>query len=278
MAIIESFKYSDWLFQEVYYGNLKPWHYWPLWVLNILAAVGFGAALWFFGKQESAYLVSDLALLLILLGVGGGLTFFAYSTGGNLQKGAGKVGFLLLGASHGLLQLLVPFLLVRKGNLLWTPLAMLILVVIFKYLGTALARLENGWPLVLAWIAFGTLLLSIPFFVDATHPPFFFNGTPLNMADTLPLQFLLCAYAGAIGALTSCLLFGWYLAVALAFNGHNNEAGGAARIEGFKEFIRFRLDHNGLTGYVIAIDKPGTVGGNGKLQPKLIDVFRISDR
>ena len=75
----------------------------------------------------------------------------------------------------------------------------------------------------------------------------------------------------------SCVLFGWYLAVALAFNGHNNEAGGAARIEGFKEFIRFRLDRNGLTGYVIAIDEPGTAGGKGKLRPKLVDVFRISD-
>jgi hypothetical protein len=275
LAIIESVKYSDWLFQEVYYGNLQSWHYWPLWALNILAALGFGASLWFFGKQESAFLVSDLALILILVAVGGGLTFFAYSTGGNLQKGAGKVGFLLLGASHGFLQLLVPFLLVRKGNLLWAPLAVFILVVIFKYIGTGLGKLENGWPLVLAWIVLGVLLLATPFVLDATRPPLIFNGQPLNIANTRPLQFLLCAYAGAIGALISCVLFGWYLAVALAFNGHNNEAGGAARIEGFKEFIRFRLDRNGLTGYVIGIDEPNTEGS--KLQPKLIDVFRISD-
>jgi len=277
LAIIASVKYSGWLFEAVYHGNLKSCHYWPVWVLNIFSAVGFGASLWFFGKQESAFLVSDLALLLILLAVGAGLTFFAFSTGGRLQKGAGKVGFLLLGATHGFLQLLVPFLIVRKGHLLWAPLAVLILVVIFKYMGSSLAKLENGWPLALSWLVFGALLVATPFVLDATNRPFILNGDELNIADTRWLQFLLCVYAGAIGAVTSCVLFGWYLAVSLAFNGHNNEAGGAARIEGFKEFIRFRIDRNGLTGYVIAVDEPGTAGGTGKLHPKLVDVFRISD-
>jgi hypothetical protein len=65
------------------------------------------------------------------------------------------------------------------------------------------------------------------------------------------------------------------LAVALAFDAHNNEAGGAARIEGFKEFIRFRINRDGLTGYVIGVDEPKADGGEGKLHPKVIDVFRI---
>lgn len=277
LAIAESLKYSEWLFEEVYYGNLKSWHYWPVWVLNILPALGFGASLWFFGKQESSLLVSDLVLLLILIAVGGGLVYFAFSTGGNLQKGVGKFAFLLLGVSHALLQLLVPFFLIRKGHLLWAPLTALILVFIFKYIGRGLGKLEYGWPLALAWIVFGILLLATPFVLNAETSPIILNAAPLNSANTLPLQFLLCAYAGAIGALMSCVLFGWYLAVSLAFNGHNNEAGGAARIEGFKEFIRFRLNRNGLTGYVIAIDEPNTEGGDGKLVPKIVDVFRVSD-
>jgi hypothetical protein len=277
LAIIESLWYSGWLFEEVYHGNLKPWHYWPVWVLNIMAALCFGASLWFFGKQESALLVSDLALLLILLAVGGGLTYFAYSTGGNLKKGTGKVAFLLLGASHALLQLLIPFLLVRKGHLLWAPVAALIVVIIFKYIGRYLAKKENGWPLAFAWVAFGALLLVTPFVINATTPFPDFNLGPLNVANSRLAQFALCAFAGGIGAITSCVFFGWYLAVALAFNGHNNEAGGGARIEGFKEFIRFRLTREGLTGYVIAIDEPNTEGGNGKLLAKIIDVFHISD-
>ncbi|MDQ3773747.1 MAG: hypothetical protein M3461_04960 [Pseudomonadota bacterium] len=37
--------------------------------------------------------------------------------------------------------------------------------------------------------------------------------------------------AFALGAILSCVWFGWYFAVSLGFNGHNNEAGDArARI------------------------------------------------
>ncbi|HEX8889805.1 MAG TPA: Yip1 family protein [Pyrinomonadaceae bacterium] len=279
LAIITSVKYSEWLFGAVYHGNLKAWHYWPVWVLNIMALLGFSSALWFFGKQESANLISDIGLVILVLLIGVGLIVFAYSTGGDLKKGAGKFAFLLLGVSHAIVQLFVPFLLVRKGHLLWAPLAALILVFVFKYIGRALAKNKNGWPLAIAWIIFCALLLVIPFIIDPKILPRFLNAESIN-AGIINVgrgrmeQFLLCFYAGAIGALMSCVLFGWYLAVALAFNGHNNEAGGAARIEGFKEFIRFHLTREGLTGYVIGIDEPGTKGVN--LKPKVVDVFRIS--
>jgi hypothetical protein len=230
--------------------------------------LSFGSSLWFFGKHESAFLVSDLGLLLVLLSVGGGLIYFAYSTGGNLKKGIGKIGFLLLGATHALLQLAVPFLLIRRGNLLWAPLAALVLIIIFEYIGRGLAQLENGWPLAIAWVLFGAALLVIPFVLSR----------PLGLPDNRWLQLLLCLYAGGLGAIMSCALFGWYLAVALAFNGHNNEAGGAARIEGFKQFIRFRINRHGLTGYVIAIDAPNAEGGQGKLHPKIVDVFHLCER
>ena len=91
--------------------------------------------------------------------------------------------------------------------------------------------------------------------------------------------------AAAVGALSSCVWFGWYLAVTfLLFNGHNNEVGGAVRIESFKQFIRFKLEKDKLTGYVIAVDDVSKVGapdGNGNLNdgrclsPKIIDVFSI---
>jgi hypothetical protein len=48
--------------------------------------------------------------------------------------------------------------------------------------------------------------------------------------------------------------FLWYLAVCAHLNGHNNEVGGAARVTDFREFIRFRVDRNGVTGYVISIE------------------------
>ncbi len=99
--------------------------------------------------------------------------------------------------------------------------------------------------------------------------------------------------SGIIGAVMSCIWFGWYLAVCfLNFQGHNNEVGGAGRIENFKQFIRFRLTKDSLTGYVIAVDDVSRIGKpddskikvDGKiprkdgsyLEPKLIDVFRLT--
>ena len=86
----------------------------------------------------------------------------------------------------------------------------------------------------------------------------------------------------------SCLSFGWYLGVCSVLNGHNNEIGGAARIESFKQFIRFRLTEQGLTGYVIAIDDVSIIGKEKKtddgktrqmdgadLKPRLVDVFHL---
>jgi hypothetical protein len=267
LAVIIKVRYSARLFEDSYGENIEWWHYWPIWLLAIMTVLELGASLWFFGKHEAAYLISDVVQLCILVLGGGAISILALLVGGGLKKGAGKVGFLLLGISHALLQLTVPFLLVRRGHLIWAPLAALVLVFVFKFVGRYFAGLKNGWPLAAAWIVFGALLLLVPFI---------FQASTVNMPESRWLILVLCVYAGVIGALMSCVLFGWYLAVALAFNGHNNEAGGAARIEGFKHLIRFRLDSNSLTGYVIAVDEAKTDGPS--LKPKLVDVFRISNQ
>lgn len=265
LAVTESVLYSGWLFEGSYVENIRTWHYWPIWVLLVLSVVAVSASFWFFGTHPAAYLIADLVQLSILVLFGGGLCFLAVTVGGNLSGGTGKIGFFLLGVSHAVLQLAVPFLLIRKGHLLWAPLATLVVVVVFQFVGRTLAKKRNGWPLAIAWVVFGVVLLSIPFILHAT---------PLNLFADRRSIFLLCFYAGFVGALMSCVLFGWYLAVSLAFNGHNNEAGGAARSERFRHLIRFRLTPNDLTGYVIGIDEVETEGK--KLRPKLVDVFRVS--
>ena len=273
LAVVESVWYSEWLFEEAYRTNIKAWHYWPIWILLFFAVGGFGAALWYFGNYAAGFLISDLANLLVILGVGLGLICFAYSAGAHLKRGGGKPAFVLLGASHALLQLTVPFLMVRKGHLLWATLAVAVVVLASRFVGRGLAKLEYGWPLAVAWVALGVILLSIPFVFDASRTPHIFGDSGLNMPDGVLHKLWLCLWAGLVGAVMSCVLFGWYLAVSLAFNGHNNEAGGAARIEGFKELIRFRINREGLTGYVIGLDKPETDGS--KLIPKIIDIFHI---
>ena len=268
LAVIQSVIYSGWLFEESYTGNIRTWHYWPIWVLLVMAVGQLAAAFWFFGKHESSYLISDLVQLTVLLGGLVGLTYFAVGTGGKLKKGIGKFGFILLGISHAILQLTVPFFLVRKGHLLWAPLAAFAIVVIYQFIGGALAKLKNGWPLAISWVLFGAALLVTPFILS--------SPASLNVPDEFWPTLGLCIYAGLIGAVMSCAFFGSYLGVALAFDGHNNEAGGAAQIEGFKQLIRFRLNAKGLTGYVIGFDKAETDGS--KLEPKIVDVFHICNR
>ena len=275
LAVIKSVMHSEWLFEQAYTRNVKAWHYWPIWALLFMAVLGLGSPLWFFGRHEAAYLASDLLHLTILLAVGGGLVYFAAATGAHLKKGAGKVAFAALGVSHALLQIAVPFLLVRKGHLIWAVAAAMLAVVAFKYVGRWLAKMKSGWPLALGWVILGAVLLAIPFLFNASLWPPAAASWSLNIPPGALGKLALCFYAGAIGAVMSCALFGSYLAVSLAFNGHNNEAGGAARIEGFKHFIRFRIDREGLTGFVIAIDRAAGEGGPGKLSPKIVDVFRV---
>lgn len=276
MAVVQSVWYSEWLFDAASRDSEEARRQWPLWVLMILAVLGFGSTVWFFGRHESGYLVSDIVVLIVVALAVGGLTYFAVSTGGGLKRGAGKVAFGLLGLSHGLLQLIVPFLLVRKGHLLWASLAMAAVVVVFKYLGRWLAKKKSGWPLAAAWVLLGAALVAVPFVLNTDLKPHLFGGGMINSPTDGWWRLGLCLLAAAAGAILSCVLFGWYLAVALAFNGHNNEAGGAARFEGFKQFVRFRLTRERLTGYVVAFDAPSTDGRS--LRPKIVDVFHVSDR
>jgi hypothetical protein len=108
--------------------------------------------------------------------------------------------------------------------------------------------------------------------------------TPVFSNATGWMGLLAATLAGLAGAILSCLWTGWYFAVCFGFNGHNNEIGGAARIEEFKQFIRFRLTREGLTGYVIAVDdvsRVGEIDSNGHivdgsdLNVELIDVFHL---
>lgn len=83
-----------------------------------------------------------------------------------------------------------------------------------------------------------------------------------------------CLVAGLYGLLLSCVWIGWYFATALVCHGHNNEAGGASQIERFKQFIRFRLTADDLTGFVIAVDDPAEDGN--RLRPRLVDVIHLT--
>ena len=260
-AFVASLVYSEWLFKQAYNTIVKWWHYWPV-ILLVVFAVAFPIlGLAFFGRYPVEYVFADVLFALVVLGGAAGLIVGAFVVGGELQGSAGKAGFLALGAWHALLQGGVPFLLARRGD--WRSwVAALAAVLVFWLAGNWLvAKLKVRRLLIVVWLVYGLVLLGLPFF---------FWGASASYVDEWIAR--LCA-AVLLGGLMSCVSLGWYFAVSLAFNGHNDTAGGAARIERFKEFMRIRLTAHGLTVYVIGFDEPRMHGH--ELRPKIIDVFEL---
>lgn len=296
VAVYLSIRYSDWLFQQAAKRPIRSRDWFITWVHTAAAAGSVAIGLWVLGKYNlPAYLVSDIIFVALLLATLFLLPLLAVSLGGAHQKPLGKVGMGLIGLWHWLLQLGVALFLIMKGTWLTVILAMFVFL-LFKWIGKQLMRADRRWWLLAAWLEFGAIMLALPplvyallmreawripkWFLDAVFYPYLFADVPKSFAayewwvnyggwwQVFPLSL-----AAVFGAVLSCMWLGWYFGVCLGFNGHNNEVGGAARIERFKQFIRFKLTENELTAYVIAVDEPQE---DGKLlSPKLIDVFSL---
>jgi len=299
-SVIFSIRYSDWLFEQASKRRVESRDWAITWGLSVAAVGSLAAGLWLFGKNNlPAYLVSDILFVTVVLATFALLIYLAFSMGGQNQKGWKKSRMLLIGFFHWFLQLGVALLLIKKGTWLTVLLALLVVVGFIK-VGQYLMRKNRRWrwKLLIAWLVFGGIMLGLPPLIyelllpyaregwaKLLFSPHVFGETPESFAayewwggawwNSLSPWWMIVpiAIASVFGALLSCVWVGWYFAVCLGFNGHNNEAGGAARIESFKQFIRFRLRPNDLTGYVIAIDCPEEDGG--KLEPKLIDIFQL---
>ncbi|MGH9752224.1 MAG: hypothetical protein ACREA2_05520 [Blastocatellia bacterium] len=292
-AIALSVRYSEFLFEKSHWIYIQ-WHDWALtWALAVSGCMGVASGLWFFGKNLApAYLVSDLIFMWVVGGVFLGLILLSVYASGDLCQpktaidGSGKNITLsfgrkclrgLFGFWHAILQTGAPFLFVSQ-MMLMTRMALIALLVItallilaMRQVGRSLLKDGRRNALVIAWVAYGALTLALPGLVTEL------GGQPRasfpieQRSGWLGLWWPLVA--GAIGLVMSCVWFGWYLGVCFAFNGHNNEVGGACRMEEFKQFIRFRLTEDGLTGYVIAVDQPQQQRRD--LKPKVIDIFHL---
>jgi hypothetical protein len=270
-SFVISRRYNNLLFERAKSHKVTKWDYTPLWILMLFAVVSTCYGLWHYGMYSVSVVLSDTLTILILLLIIGGLILYAVVVGGELQDKIGKLRFAALGGWHGVLQISVPFLLVAYSS--WTTMIVIVAGIILATLliGRIITRdfidAENllhqhklGQLLLFLWLVVGVLAM-----IAASW------GAPLEITwGRLAAAFLL-------GGVLSCVWFGWYLAVALAFNGHNNEAGGGARSDNYRHFIRFRLTPKNLTGYVIGIDQPIESFQEKKdsLRLRLIDVFTI---
>ena len=141
--------------------------------------------------------------------------------------------------------------------------------------------------LTISWVVYGLIFLIVPFLFLRRYPQDYVFSRLVQLKTEEFLQWLnypdyagivyLCfsiLIVGYLGYYLSRVWFSWYLAVSLAFNGHNNEAGGAARIEGFKHMLRIRVRPEELTVFVIGFEEAQT--DISQLKLKLVDEFTLA--
>jgi hypothetical protein len=116
-----------------------------------------------------------------------------------------------------------------------------------------------AWALILA---FAALEAGLPFLPSLAVG---IGQSPAGVTVAVVWSLVICGLAP--------FLFGAYLWMALnRIGGHRNEAFSALHYPGYKHFIRFKLEPDHLTGYVIGFERPST-GGDSKPQAKMIDTF-----
>ncbi|ADJ28233.1 hypothetical protein [Nitrosococcus watsonii] len=272
VSLVISRRYDNLLFERAKSHQIIKGDYTPLWILMLFAAVSACHGLWHYGRYPVAVVFADILTILTLLLTLGGLIFFAVVAGGSLHERAGKLWFAALGCWHAVLQISVPVLLVIYSS--WITIFIVVSSVILATLLTAwmmtrdslmnenrLQQEKLGRQLLIIWLLVGVSAMLIASW----------GG------EAVEVTWSRLAAAFLVGGILSCVWFGWYLVVALAFNGHNNEAGGGARTQTYRHFIRFKLTPKKLTGYVIGIDQPVESFPKDKEMPKfrLVDVFTI---
>lgn len=203
----------------------------------------------------SAFLVVAAALII-------GLARFASSRGWNV----------VFGALHAIVQLGLPMSLVLTGTVwgylyvgaawvLFMALAGKIYVACHRDRGKARARRPwLAWPLAGLWLLQGPIAIAVLWAIPLL------GIAPRLVED--PWWGTLAA--AAVGLVVVTFQFGWYLLVGAAFGAHNNELGSAIRTTKYKQWIRFHVTRDVVTGYVLGVDDPLHAA-----IPKLVDTFKL---
>ena len=211
-------------------------------------------ALWFDGWW--------LAIIVFALGTSLGLGL----VGGANHRPLGRAGFVVLGVAHGVVQVVTPFVVTRLALGGWWLAPAMLAIIGAGAVAGRVALTRGASPITLGAVGFAAWMLSMIVVVIGA------DGAAVYPTSTAT-WLLLLATGAVVTIVASVIHLGWYMAIAAAGGGHSNEVGGAARLEDYRHFIRFRVTPDRLTGYVIACDVPRADGA--ALAPYIVDVFEL---
>ena len=285
----------------------------PVFTINILRVLILAPTFYMFRDRSLSQVSPDIRFALVTIGGLVGIVYFAVSTGGHYHKGINKyLGFGTLGVVHAVLQIFTPIVLLAYGDCRLLIVIFVLTVFMNGLSGTgqflkfvfrgnesaesswrkavwriALWRLaeqvmktRNAALMLVVWLIYGAVVLASPalwklIFASTQTLDELLNVNTESMdvygSSISAVLLLLVAYY--IGYRFSCIWFSWYLCVSALFNGHNNEAGGAARIEGFKHILRIKVEPEKLTVYVLGFTEEKTE--LDELDVRLVDKFEI---
>jgi hypothetical protein len=291
ILLVGSVLYSAWLFGQSYRIRVTTYSYVPVIAYNVLAAAILGTVMWMIGTLPLRTLILDVTAILLVLLVILGCVALAYFLGNKTETASYRITFVLFGLWHAVLQLATPISVIWLGNAIGTAATLLIILLVANPFTRRLlvgltvdAEPDDGSHrkkhkprliLSLTWFALGILVLGLPYLLRDYRVEWLFGYLNPNKEAGLA-KFVGAVSAALIGSLLSCFWLGWYFAISLLWNGHGNEAGSTARTEDYKQFIRFRVTEDSLTGYVIGVKHVEESGD--LLDPRLIDQFDLKCR
>ena len=168
-----------------------------------------------------------------------------------------RIGFGVLGLAHAAMQLVLPYLLISRG---WLVAAVTVaaMLLAFAPLGKAMYRRAPAALVTALWLVQGLGAIAVLYWGP-------WGRVSAGWWSSTALAWL-------VGGFVVPMQFGFYLLTCGAWSGHNNEAGITARATACKQWIRFHVTRDALTGYVIGIDDPTA----RRPVPRLIDRFVIA--
>jgi hypothetical protein len=219
-------------------------------------------------KAQARFVFADEVVWLLLIALFFGLAIMAWTLGVPRRSLRIKLMFVGFAEVLALVVVLLPVELARMQQ--WLP-VFAVVVVMFALWAIARFHLFLNYrrrvSVVLFALGTSAAALYVPSLVSNGHT---------NAPTSTGMSIVMALAAGALGWVTTATALGWYFAVCLQFGGHGNEAASVARVANYKQFIRFKLNVDGLTAYVIGLREAREIeelDRDGNLV--LIDTFTI---